>query len=92
MPFLPVLSPASTRKSQTRDMFSSLGQLLCRGPKWGWGAHWKCSPADARPPFPIAKKTVPPDLQEQLNTFKTLTAEVQQDKAKVSEEGPPAPP
>ncbi|XP_073089010.1 glutamine-rich protein 2 [Manis javanica] len=31
----------------------------------------------------MAKKTVPPDLQEQLNTFKTLTAEVQQDKAKL---------
>ncbi|KAI5282933.1 Glutamine-Rich Protein 2 [Manis pentadactyla] len=31
----------------------------------------------------MVKKTIPPDLQEQLNTLKTLTAEVQQDKAKL---------
>ena len=39
--------------------------------------------------FSIVKKSIPPDLQEQLKTLKALTKEIQQEKAKVRE-GPPA--
>lgn len=35
------------------------------------------------PSFATVQKTVPPDLQEQLKTLKTLTKEIQQEKAKV---------
>ncbi|EPQ18953.1 Glutamine-rich protein 2 [Myotis brandtii] len=38
----------------------------------------------------MVQKTIPPDLQEQLKSIKTLTKEVRQEKAKVSEGGPVA--
>lgn len=40
-----------------------------------------------RPPFFVVKKTIPPDLQEQLKTLKALTKEVRQERAKVSKGG-----
>ncbi|XP_030150485.1 glutamine-rich protein 2 [Lynx canadensis] len=36
-----------------------------------------------RPPFFVVKKTIPPDLQEQLKTLKALTKEVRQERAKL---------
>jgi hypothetical protein len=50
------------------------------------GAH--LTPLTVRPPFSIVKKTISPDLEEQLKNLKNLSKEVRQEKVKVSKGGP----